>query len=244
MLAERLDFLIGVGHDMRAPLTGIAGFGAVLAELEAVANDPTATEAVAYIRHEASRLVDLLNQLLYFGQVEKGMPRLEMETLDLGRLTRQTIEPLAVLHPSLTFRLVQSGEPLVTGDFLKLHRVLDNLIDNAIKHSPPHGTITIEVGSEAEEARIAVTDEGPGVAPADRARIFDRFVRLGGDREAGPGIGLYIVKGLVRAHGGTVSVEDAEGARFVVRLPISGSVLDPDEGDAYLQGETGSVLVR
>jgi signal transduction histidine kinase len=243
LLAERLDFLMGVGHDMRAPLTGIAGFAAVLAELDAVANDPTANEAVAYIRHEASRLVEFLNQLLYLGQVEQGMPRLEIETLDLGRLTRQTIEPLAVLHPSLAFRLVQTGEAVVAGDFLKLHRVLDNLIDNAIKHSPSGGTVTVEVGSDGGEAWIAVSDEGQGVPVADRARVFDRFVRLGGTEENGAGIGLYIVKGLVAAHGGTVRVEDAAGARFVVRLPVGGVALDPEEADSYLPGETGQVLV-
>lgn len=234
---------MGVGHDMRAPLTGIAGFAAVLAELDAVANEPTASEAVAYIRQEASRLVELLNQLLYFGHVEKGMPQLEIETLDLGRLTRQAIEPLAVLYPTLSFRLVQTGEPIVAGDFLKLHRVLDNLLDNAIKHSPPKGTITIEVGAHGEEAWVAVTDEGRGVPVADRARVFDRFVRLGGDEGAGAGIGLYIVKGLVDAHGGTVKIEDAEGARFVVRLPVGHADLDLSEPDSLRPGETGTVLV-
>ena len=243
MLAERLDFLIGVGHDMRAPLTGIAGFATVLAELDAVANDPTASEAVAYIRHEASRLVELLNQLLYFGHLEKGMPRLEIETLDLGRLTRQAIEPLAVLYPTLSFRLVQTGEPIVAGDFLKLHRVLDNLLDNAIKHSPPEGTITVEVGSHGEEAWVAVTDQGHGVPLADRARVFDRFVRLGSDEGTGAGIGLYIVRGLVDAHGGSVKIEDAEGARFVVRLPVGDGDLDVGETDSPRPGEAGSVLV-
>jgi len=243
MLSERLDFLMGVGHDMRGPLTGIAGFAAVLAELEGVTNDPTASEAVAYIRHEASRLVEFLNQLLSLGQVEQGMPRLEIESLDLGRLTRQTIEPLAVLHPSLTFRLVQTGDPIVAGDFLKLHRVLDNLIDNAIKHSPGGGTITVEVGSGGDEAWIAVTDQGQGVPVADRARVFDRFVRLGSDEGTGAGIGLYIVKGLVGAHGGTVSVEDSDGARFVVRLPVAGGDLVADEADSYQPEETGTVLV-
>jgi two-component system OmpR family sensor kinase len=243
MLAERLDFLMGVGHDMRAPLTGIAGFAAVLAELDSVANDPMASEAIAYIRHEASRLVELLNQLLYLGQVEQGIPRLEIETLDLGRLTRQTIEPLAVLHPSLTFRLVQSGEPVVAGDFLKLHRVLDNLIDNAIKHSPPGGAITVEVGSTGGEAWIAVSDEGEGVPVADRARVFERFVRLGRAEGNGAGIGLYIVQGLVAAHGGTVSVEDAPGARFVVRLPVGGEAIESGAADSYLSEENGQILV-
>lgn len=226
MLADRLDFLMGVGHDMRVPLTGIAGFAAVLSELESVAADPTAAEAVDYIRREASRLVDMLNQLLYFGQVEQGMPQLEIEVLDLGQLARQAVEPFAALNPSLTFRLIQTGETTVDGDFLKLHRVLGNLLDNAIKHSPPSGHITVEVGSIGEEAWLAVIDEGEGVAIEDRERIFDRFVRLNGRHRSGAGIGLYIVKGLVSAHGGSVTVEGSEGSKFVVRLPVRADAID------------------
>lgn len=226
MLADRLDFLMGVGHDMRVPLTGIAGFATILAELETVTTDPMAAEAVAYIRKEASRLVEMLNQLLYFGQVEQGMPQLEIEALDLGRLARQAIEPFAALNPLLTFRLIQNGESVIDGDFLKLHRVLGNLIDNAITHSPPGGQVTVEVGSNEQEAWLAVTDQGEGIAVEDRGRIFDRFVRLNSRHRPGAGIGLYIVKGLVAAHGGSVRVEDGEGARFVVRLPIRADAID------------------
>ena len=240
MLADRLQFLIGVGHDMRAPLTGIAGFAAVLSELESVAGDPTAGEAVAYIRKEAQRLVELLNQLMDFGVVEQGGPRLEREPIELGRMARQAVEPWATRHPDLTFRLVDQGGSIVEGDFLKLHRVLANLLDNAVRHSPAGGAITVEVGGDGFEAFVAVSDEGAGVPPHDRHRVFQRFVQLADQQSSdgakrGPGIGLYVVKGLVEAHGGSVAVEGSEqgseqgpdhpiGARFVVRLPISGAL--------------------
>jgi hypothetical protein len=230
MLADRLEFLIGVGHDMRSPLTGIAGFAAVLAELESVVADPTASEAVAYIRKEAQRLVELLNQLLDFGQVEQGGPNLDREPIDLARMARQAVEPWVVRHPQVTFRLVHHGEAIVEGDFLKLHRVLANLLDNAVRHSPGGGTITVDVGGDGSEAFLSVTDEGAGVPVADRQRVFQRFVRLaseshsGEGKKRGPGIGLYVVKGLVEAHGGSVSVEEGGdqgvGARFVVKLPF------------------------
>jgi signal transduction histidine kinase len=225
MLADRLDFLIGVGHDMRAPLTGIAGFAAVLAELDAVARDATAAEAVAYIRREAQRLVELLSELLDFGQVEQGGPRLEPEPIGLVRMVGQAVEPWTSRHPSITFRLTHSGEVVVDGDFLKLHRVLANLIDNAVRHSPPGGTVTIEVGKDDEAGFVAVSDEGGGVPAADRDRVFQRFVRLDADggngvSAPGAGIGLYVVKGLVEAHGGSVRIEDGPGARFVVRIPL------------------------
>jgi hypothetical protein len=230
MLADRLEFLIGVGHDMRSPLTGIAGFAAVLAELESVGTDPTASEAVAYIRKEAQRLVELLNQLLDFGQVEQGGPNLDREPIDLVRMARQAVEPWAVRHPHVTFRLVQNGDSMVEGDFLKLHRVLANLLDNAVRHSPDGGTITVDVGGDGSEAFLSVTDEGAGVPVEDRERVFQRFVRLAGDSQSsegkkrGPGIGLYVVRGLVEAHGGSVSVKEGgdggAGARFIVRLPF------------------------
>ena len=243
MLADRLEFLIGVGHDMRAPLTGIAGFAAVLAELESVVADPTASEAVAYIRKEAQLLVELLNQLMDFGVVEQGDPDLDREPINLARMARQAVEPWMVRHPEVKFNLVDHGSSIVEGDFLRLHRVLANLLDNAVRHSPPGGTITVDVGGNGSEAYLAVTDEGAGVAPEDRERVFQRFIRLASGPEAGgkrgPGIGLYVVKGLVEAHGGSVSVEagpqkrggpveQGRGARFVVTLPSRQKNADSD----------------
>jgi signal transduction histidine kinase len=241
MLADRLEFLIGVGHDMRSPLTGIAGFAAVLAELESVVADPTASEAVAYIRKEAQRLVELLNQLLDFGQVEQGGPHLDREPIDLARMARQAVEPWVVRYPQVTFRLANHGDAIVEGDFLKLHRVLANLLDNAVRHSPDGGSITVDVGGDGSEAFLSVTDEGAGVAVEDRQRVFQRFVRLanespsGEGKKRGPGIGLYVVKGLVEAHGGSVAVEEGGdegvGARFVVRIPVRRDDSHHDEPD-------------
>jgi signal transduction histidine kinase len=124
--------------------------------------------------------------------------------------------------------LIENGDAVVEGDFLKLHRVLANLLDNAVRHSPEGGTITVDVGGDGTEAFLSVTDEGTGVPVEDRERVFQRFVSLAdapssAGKKQGPGIGLYVVKGLVEAHGGSVSVkgggEDRAGACFVVRLP-------------------------
>lgn len=219
LLAERLDFLIGIGHDMRAPLTGISGFASILAELPSVAGDPTAIEATVYIRREAQRLVEMLNQLLDFGQVEQGKPRLETEPIDLVRLVKRAVEPWAARHPDFEFDVVAADpDVIVDGDFLKLNRVVTNLLDNAVAHSPSGSVISVSVRRDDEEVVLAVEDQGPGVDPADRDLIFERFVRRSHARP-GAGIGLYIVKGLVEAHGGTVKVEGEQGARFIVRLP-------------------------
>lgn len=226
MLLQRLEFLMGVGHDMRAPLTGIAGFAAVLSELDSVAGDPTAIEAVGYIRREASRLVEMLNQLLDFGRVElaqggQAMASLELEPIDLARLTHQVVGPLTLLHPEFHFEVKAAGEVIILGDFLRLYRIVANLLDNAIRHSPPEATITVTVASEGDRAELSVEDQGRGIPPHHRERIFERFVRLPGSPGEGAGIGLFIVKGLTAAHGGQVRVEDAfpQGARFVVSFP-------------------------
>lgn len=219
MLAERLDFLIGIGHDMRAPLTGIVGFASILAELQSVSSDETAGEAVVYIRREAQKLVELLNQLLDFGQVERGQPRLESEPIDLVRLVRLVIEPFAARHPGISFQLFNSDDEVtLQGDFLKLNRVVTNLIDNAVAHSPRDSVISVSVGYDDDDVVLSVEDQGKGVNPEDRTLIFERFVRRSSDRP-GAGIGLYVVKGLVDAHGGSVTVAGDQGARFEVRLP-------------------------
>ncbi|CAN5818825.1 hypothetical protein BH18ACT6_BH18ACT6_13160 [soil metagenome] len=212
---------MGIGHDMRAPLTGIAGFAAILAEQAAVASDPTAREASAYIRSEADKLVELLNQLLDFGQVEQGRPRLESEPIDLVKLVRLVIAPFAARHRGVRFE-ISAAEPEVTveGDFLKLTRVVTNLIDNAVAHCPEAAAVSVSVGYDDDEVVVTVDDQGKGVNPEDRTLIFERFVRRSSE-DPGAGIGLYVVKGLVDAHGGSIKVDGDHGARFQVRLPRS-----------------------
>ncbi len=224
MLAERLEFLIGIGHDMRSPLTGIAGFASILAELPSVSGDPTASEAAAYIRREARLLVELLSQLLDFGQVEQGQPHLEHESIDLVRLVELVVEPFALRHPDLTFRVLHDDDQVaVQGDFLKLNRIMTNLLDNAVAHSPAGTVISVSVAHDDDDVVLTVEDQGKGVNPEDRTLIFERFVRRSSERP-GAGIGLYVVKGLVDADGGSVSVDGDQGARFEVRLPRNSGV--------------------
>jgi signal transduction histidine kinase len=243
MLLQRLEFLMGVGHDMRAPLTGIAGFAAVLSELDSVVGDPTAAEAVGYIRREASRLVEMLNQLLDFGRVElaqggQPMSSLDLEPIDLARLTNQVVTPLSLLHPQLRFEVTTEGEVIILGDFLRLYRIVSNLLDNAVRHSPAGGSITVAVTRAGDSAELSVADEGPGIPLHQRERVFERFVRLPGTPGEGAGIGLYIVKGLTAAHGGQVRVEDAfpAGARFVVSFPAG----SPPAETVSLAGDSSS----
>ncbi|MFO7292988.1 MAG: GAF domain-containing sensor histidine kinase [Actinomycetes bacterium] len=221
---ERTDFLVGVAHDMRSPLAGIIGFARILEELDSVAMDPMASEAVRFIAAEAQRLSDLVSQLVDLGRVDLGETTLDLEQVDLAKVAAQVVEVARTRFPAHRFALRAEEPVTIEGDLLRLHRVIANLVDNAAIHGPSGGLVTIEVSEEPGEALLAVSDRGPGVPPADRDRIFERFVRLDGSH-AGTGIGLYLVKALVDAHGGKVTVTDAPGggARFEVRLPKGSS---------------------
>jgi signal transduction histidine kinase len=218
---ERTDFLVGVAHDMRSPLAGIIGFARILEELDAVASDQMAREAVEFIASESQRLSDLVAQLVDLGRVELGETSLEIETLDLTKLAEQTVESARARYPAHIFVLRAGGPVTIAGDLLRIDRVIANLIENAAVHGPSGGLVTVEVSYANSHAVVAVSDRGPGVPDQERDRIFERFVRLDGSG-AGSGIGLYLVKALVDAHGGEISVADAPGggARFEVRLPV------------------------
>lgn len=216
---ERTDFLVGVAHDMRSPLAGIIGFARILEELDSVTGDPMALEAVRFIAAESQRLADLVAELVDLGRVDLGEATLEREPLDLRRAAEHAVESVRGRFPGHRF-VVRAPQPVpVEADLLRLDRVIVNLVENAAVHGPQGGLVTIDVAREGEEAVLAVSDRGTGVSPEERDRVFERFVRLDGS-SAGSGIGLYLVKGLVEAHGGSVSVDDAPGggARFTVRL--------------------------
>lgn len=225
---ERTDFLVGVAHDMRAPLAGIIGFARILEELDVVAADPMGREAAQFIAAESERLSDLVTQLVDLGRVDLGETTLDLEALELSKATEQAVDSMKVRFPSHRFVIRSDGPVWVEADLLRIHRILINLIENAAVHGPSGGLVTIELRGGPEGATIAVSDRGSGVPEVERDRIFERFVRLDGS-SAGSGIGLYLVKALVEAHGGTITVSDAPGggARFSVELPGSSSGAHP-----------------
>jgi two-component system OmpR family sensor kinase len=111
---------------------------------------------------------------------------------------------------------------MVCGDPDELHRVVLNLVENAALHTPPGTRVTVRVGRDGSRARLVVEDDGPGIPPDQRKRIFDRFVRQGGDSGRSTGLGLAIVRAVAEAHGGSVTLADAApGTRFTVDLPLA-----------------------
>ncbi len=211
-------FVADAAHELRTPLAGLR------ASLEVAASHPGTIQDGPWLTELAEghrRLGHLLNDLLVLAGLDGSAP-IHRETVDLaGVVTDCTRRPTP---DGVELRASRIGHTLVCGDESQLGRVVTNLIDNALRYA--RHTVEVSLSAEAGQAVLAVTDDGPGIAAADRQRIWERFVRLADDRSrasGGTGLGLALVKELVEAHGGTVSVTDTaggSGAHFLVRLPL------------------------
>jgi signal transduction histidine kinase len=218
----RSDFTSSVSHELRTPLTQILLFAETL-ELGRTGGEGERRQALGIIVQEARRLAHLVENVLQLSRAERRMVRVRAEEQRLAPLLRETVErftPLAGGWARLTTELDEALVVPVHADSLR--QIVINLLDNAVKYGARDGQVTLRASLVGDSARVVVDDAGPGIAPADRVRVWEPFVRL--DRTpavAGSGIGLAVVRELVTAHGGTCRVEEAPGggARLVIELP-------------------------
>ena len=231
----RDDFISGVSHELRTPLAQIRMF----AELQEAGKLSTAEEqarAVSVINREAQRLTHLVENILRFSRLRRTTEgRSVREAIDVADTIGDILEAFRPLAAGRRMTVHSTIEPrlavLANRDALK--QVLVNLLDNAVKYGPAGQTISVEAGRRAGVAWIAITDQGPGVPAADRARIWEPYLRLERELDArlpGTGIGLAVVAQLVEANGGRASVENATGggARFVIELPAAAAAAEPE----------------
>ena len=221
------EFFANVSHELRTPLTLILAPAASLSRQSHGPLAPGQRVFVETIHRNATRLLQLINDLLLLAKLESGEPRIDRVPVDVGStVLRLTREAQAYAH-SLELQLeveVEPGGPFVwNGDERHLDRIVLNLISNACKFSRPGGVVRVGVGSDREGIWLSVSDQGVGIAPQDVDRIFDRFVQVESSasrRSQGTGIGLSIVKQLVTLHGGRISVqsEPDRGSTFLVHL--------------------------
>jgi two-component system sensor histidine kinase KdpD len=229
-MARRADetktaLLRAVGHDLRTPLASIKAGVSGLRQSDATYSEEDRAELLAAIEEEADRLARLVNDLLDASKVQAGRLRPRLRSEDLGELVAAVITRL---HPLLDGRElhvdVPADLPAVRCDYSEIDRVLANLLENAVRHTPPHTPIWVSVGVElGGTVRVEVRDAGPGVPLEDRERLFRAFERGPSPRSVGSGLGLAIARGFVEAHGGRLWAENAPGggARFVFRLPVN-----------------------
>jgi signal transduction histidine kinase len=235
----RSDFVSSVSHELRTPLAQIRMFAETLL-LGRVRSDAERTRSMEIIDQEARRLAHLVENVLHFSRAERQSLRLCPVPTLLAPQVQETAESFAPIARArrVDVRLALDETVAVRVDRNALRQMLLNLLDNAIKYGPVGQTVTIGVNSLEDRARIWVEDEGPGIDPAQRERIFDPFFRI--DRDAnsaigGSGIGLSVVRELAVMHGGRAYTEAGErGARFVIELD---RVAEESDAVALPEGE-------
>ncbi|WP_424533796.1 sensor histidine kinase [Sphaerisporangium viridialbum] len=216
--ASQRALISDAAHELRSPLASIR------LQLEVALGHPEGQEwpeTAEGVLEDTLRLSRLAEGLLTLARLDERRRPARWQPVDLGEL----VEATADRYDDTVVKMVAAGPAVVDGDAMDLGRVLVNLLDNAVRHAAGH--VGVELRATRAEALITVTDDGPGIPEADRERVFNRFTRLDSSRsrdDGGAGLGLAIVRETVRAHGGSVHLEDASpGLRAVVRLPLSRS---------------------
>ncbi|HEV2150009.1 MAG TPA: HAMP domain-containing sensor histidine kinase [Longimicrobiaceae bacterium] len=220
----RSEFVSGVSHELRTPLAQIRLFADLLDSDRL--GEAQRRKSVRIINEEAQRLTYLVENVLRFSRSERRADRIAPVPVELAPLVREIVDSFAPLARAREVELrteLQEGI-CAPADPDALRQVLLNLLDNAAKYGPRGGRITVGLEREGSVVRLRVDDQGPGIAPGHRERVWEPYRRLERDVEAatgGSGIGLAVVRELVEMHGGSVAVEDAPGggARFAVSLP-------------------------
>jgi signal transduction histidine kinase len=221
------DFLANVSHDLRTPLTSIQGFSQAI--IDGVAANPDAAQKSATIIHaEAARMYRMVEELLDLARIEAGRMTMTRHGVRIGELVGAVGEKLSMVARDRGIHLVTEVAPqmpTIAGDGDRLSQVLTNLVDNAIKHTPMGGVITLRAQTQDNGVLITVQDTGEGIPFADLPHIFDRFYQVDKSRQRrdGAGLGLTICYEIVQAHGGKLWAEsvEREWTRFSVWLPLA-----------------------
>jgi len=216
----RENILATVSHELRTPLTSILGFALTLKEHGSRLAEATRTELIGHVLEQAQKLDRLLSDLLDLDRLRRGPTGSRFRTTDVGALVRQVV----VDYPTDGRLIEVSARPVMAEvDAPKLERIVENLIANAIKHTPPGTDVTVRVEPAGEALLIVVDDSGNGVPASEREAVFELFNR-GDAYESvpGAGIGLALVSQFAASHGGRAWVEDnpSGGASFRVELPL------------------------
>jgi signal transduction histidine kinase len=226
------DFVAAVSHEFRSPLTSMSHIAEMLAH-DRFPDDAVRRKAFGVLVRDTDRLRRLVEGLLDFGRFEAGAAALRLEAVDVAALVRATVADFQerVAQDGYRIELIGASDAVTArADREALARALWNLLDNAVKYSPECRTVWVEMSRQSDQISIEVQDQGIGIPIAEQREIFDRFVR-GGDSKArrisGTGIGLAMVREIVRAHGGEILLtsEPGRGSRFRVVLRTAGGMV-------------------
>ena len=221
----RNTFVSVVSHELQTPVAIIKGYASTLAREDVAWDTETLRKRLKAIEEESDRLHHLLENLLYASRIHAGGLKMERAELDLADLARSVVRRFKARSPDRTISVRFSADvPLVLADRERIAEVLLNLLDNAAKYSTKDGRIRVRGQATDEEVLISVSDAGLGIPLREQQRIFERFQRVDNSvarRTQGAGLGLYICKAIVEAHGGRIWVasELGHGSTFFFSLP-------------------------
>ncbi|WP_460398194.1 sensor histidine kinase [Actinophytocola sediminis] len=229
--ASRRELVAWISHDLRTPLAGIRAMAEALAD--GVVSSPAEVAGYANrIGTESKRLSGMVDDLFELSRITAGALRLTMSQVALREVVSDVLAAqLPVARRKRVTVLADAGDaPIVLGSDPELARVVRNLVSNAIRHTPPDGTVAVQIGVDGQDAVLAVDDACGGIPDGELTRVFDvafrgsaaRTPSRGGDEQVGGGLGLAIAKGLVEAHRGRIGASNhGPGCRFEVRLPLA-----------------------
>ncbi len=224
-LTTRDEFLAIVSHDLRSPLTAVLAGTTLLAKAPALAGaDRKLARIVDGMRRNAASMLRLISDLLDIERLTAGKFEVKPRDQDLGELVRQAADVFEsqAAEKSLILSVELPADPVVSrcdGD--RILQVITNLLDNAVKFTGVGGSVVVTLTKTGSRAQVSVGDTGPGIPEADRARIFERFSQLSTSGRTGLGLGLYIAKAIIGAHGGQLWVASAQGQGSVFSFALA-----------------------
>jgi two-component system OmpR family sensor kinase len=234
-------FVADASHELRTPLTSIRGYAELLRK-GAFDTENDRRRAAERIEGEAARMSLLVEDLLLLARLDQRRPPTR-ETVDLCRVVADAVDATRINNDARPITFDVGGPVVVEGDPARLRQIVDNLLQNAVVHTPPATPVHVAVTRDGTNAIVRVADEGPGLELEQAAHVFDRFYRGNESRTGeGTGLGLSIVAALAAAHGGRARVDTAPGAGsvFVIEIPLT----DPDTAEQPTQGDTVSETDR
>ena len=230
-------FVSIVSHELRTPMTSIKGL--IENMMDGLTGELTERQTfyLSRVKHNIERLTRMINDLLDLSRIEAGRMELETSSVNIGHIAKEVVELLQPMaeEQSLTLACtITDPIPLIQGDRDKLIQIFTNLTNNALKFTPPSGTVTVKVKHQRDGyIHACITDTGCGIPPDEQQTVFERFYRAqtADPKNRGAGLGLAITKSLVELHGGTIGVESqvGEGSRFFFTLPTQSSLPKADK---------------
>lgn len=240
-------FTSDASHELRTPLAAIRSVGEV--GLQKDATPAAYRDIIGSMLEEANKLTRLVDNLLTIARADAGQIRLDRSIFSAMDLAKSCASLFEVLldENGQRLSLEATGNPLLNADWLLLRQALMNIVDNAIKHTPRDGTITIRVSEDADEVRLEVEDTGAGIPPDQLPRLFDRFYRVeeGRSRDSGgTGLGLSIAQWNIRIHGGRLTVQSEEGAGSIFAIVLPRVEPPASSGDSRREIAQDTVAVQ